>query len=51
MRDIELLKTDPKALFDKLMGMLLAGEQLDETQLIMLETVRKILGVSNTNGI
>jgi hypothetical protein len=44
MRDIDLLKTDPTALFEKYMSILMSGGVLTETELIMLETVKNILG-------
>ena len=46
MRDIDLLKNNPKALFEKYMAILMNGGTLTETELIMLETVKNILGQS-----
>ena len=50
MREIELLKADPKKLFDFYMQIIMNGGTLDDTQLIMFETVRNILRL-NDNGI
>lgn len=50
MREIDLLKSDPKKLFDMYMQIIIEGGGLDDSQLIMLEAVRKILGL-NENGI
>ena len=50
MREIELLKDDPKKLFDMYMQIIVNGGSLDDTQLIMLETARKILGLGE-NGL
>jgi len=43
MRDVELLKENPKELFDKYMQIIIDGGSLDDTQLIMLEAARKII--------
>jgi hypothetical protein len=50
MRDVELLKTNPKELFDKYMQIIIDGGSLDDTQLIMLEAARKIIA-RETDGI
>lgn len=47
MRDVELLTTDPKALFDKLMAIVISGQSLTDTQIIMLEACRNILGIGD----
>lgn len=47
MKDIELLKTDPGGLFDKFMGILMSGGTLTETQLIMLEAAKNMIGKSD----
>ena len=46
MREIDLLKNDPKKLLDMYMQIIIDGGSLDETQLIMFEAVRKILGLT-----
>jgi hypothetical protein len=51
MRDVELLKSDPSALFDKFMLILNSGGTLSATQLIMMEALKKILNTQAANGI
>ena len=50
MREIDLLKNEPKKLFDMYMQIIIEGGTLDDSQLIMFEAVRKILGLTD-NGI
>lgn len=47
MNDVQLLKSDPKTLFDKLMAIVISGQQLTDTEIIMLEACRNMLGISD----
>lgn len=41
MTDFEMMKRDPNALFNKFVQMMIDGERLSDTQIVMLEYLRK----------